>query len=176
VAQLQERASLPHCGFNTAGISLWSFSLSCGRSKGRSTSRSSCSKISCSRNLRQIADALAKGKLAITIVLGRSEYKPFLNAGLPIKEAPTLKEGLPASSGYGVLGIVKNPAPSEYGQGPGQLVLGKEGQEFYARVMKQGTRRLDIDTKWMSQIGVDAAKDVIWSRNIIVSETTSKTK
>jgi hypothetical protein len=67
-------------------------------------------------------------------------------------------------------------APSEYGQGLGQLVLGKEGQEFYARVMKQGTRRLDVDTKWMSQIGVDAAKDVIRSRNIIVSETTSKTK
>ena len=173
---MQERASLPHCCFNTAGISLWSFSLLCGRSKGRSTSRrSSCSKISCSRNLRQIADALAKGKLAITIVLGRSEYKPFLNAGLPIKEAPTPKEGLPASSGYGVLGS-EEPAPSEYGQGLGQLVLGKEGQEFYARVMKQGTRRLDVDTKWMSQIGVDAAKDVIRSRNIIVSETTSKTK
>ena len=66
-----------------------------------------------SRNLRQIADALAKGKLAITIVLGRSEYTPFLNAGLPIKEAPTPKEGLPASSGYGVLGTVKNaPHPN----------------------------------------------------------------
>jgi hypothetical protein len=39
----------------------------------------------------------------------RSEYTPFLNSGLPIKEAPTPKEGLPASSGYGVIGIVKNP-------------------------------------------------------------------
>jgi hypothetical protein len=27
--------------------------------------------------------------------------------------------------------------------------------------MKQGTRRLDVDTKWMSQIAVDAAKDVM---------------
>jgi len=27
--------------------------------------------------------------------------------------------------------------------------------------MKQGTRRLDVDTKWMSQIGVAAAKDVL---------------
>lgn len=106
---MQERASLPHCGFNTAGVSLWSFSLSCGRSKVRSTSRSSCSRFLRSRNLRQIADALAKGKLAITIGLGRSEYEPFLSAGLPIKEVLTPKEGLPASSGYGVLGIVKNP-------------------------------------------------------------------
>src|SRR5262249_28969148 len=39
--------------------------------------------------------------------------------------------------------------------------LGKEGQEFYAKVMKQGTRRLDVDTKWMKQVGVDAAKDVM---------------
>ena len=61
------------------------------------------------RNLRQVADALAKGKLAITIGLGRTEFEPFLNAGLPIKELPTPTEGLPASSGYGVLGIVKNP-------------------------------------------------------------------
>ena len=30
-----------------------------------------------------------------------------------------------------------------------------------AKVTKQGTRRLDVDTKWMSQIGVDAAKDVM---------------
>jgi hypothetical protein len=27
--------------------------------------------------------------------------------------------------------------------------------------MKQATRRLDVDTKWMSQVGVDAAKDVM---------------
>jgi hypothetical protein len=39
--------------------------------------------------------------------------------------------------------------------------LSKEGQEFYAKVMKQATRRLDVDTKWMSQVGVDAAKDVM---------------
>lgn len=114
-----------------------------------------------SRNLRQIADALAKGKLAITIGLGRSEYEPFLSAGLPIKEVPTPKEGLPASSGYGVLGIVKNPPHPNAIKVFVNWFLCKEGQEFDARVMKQGTRRLDVDTKWMSQIGVDAAKDVM---------------
>ncbi len=102
-----------------------------------------------------------KGKLAVTIGLGRSEYQPFLNAGLPIKEVPTPKEGLPASSGYGVLGIVKNPPHPNAMKVFVNWFLGKEGQEFYAKVMKQGTRRLDVDTKWMSQIGVDAAKDVM---------------
>ena len=114
-----------------------------------------------SRNLRQVADALAKGKLAVTIGLGRTEYEPFLNAGLPIKEVPTPKEGLPASSGYGVLGIVKNPPHPNAMKVFVNWFLGKEGQEFYAKVMKQGTRRLDVDTKWMSQIGVNAAKDVM---------------
>lgn len=102
-----------------------------------------------SRNLRQIADALAKGKLAITIGLGRSEYEPFLSAGLPIKEVPTPKEGLPASSGYGVLGIVKNPPHPNAIKVFVNWFLCKEGQEFYARVMEQGTRRLDVDTKWI---------------------------
>src|SRR4029079_16739275 len=93
-----------------------------------------------SRNLRQIADALAKGKLAITIGLGRSASEPFLSAGWPIKEVPTPKEGLPASSGYGVLGIVKSPPHPNALKVFVNWFLGEEGQEFYARVMKQGTR------------------------------------
>jgi len=90
-----------------SGISLWSFMW---ETKGEDYLKKLVQQdLFLSRNLRQVADALAKGKLAITIGLGRSEYEPFLNAGLPIKEVPTPKEGLPASSGYGVLGIVKNP-------------------------------------------------------------------
>jgi ABC-type Fe3+ transport system substrate-binding protein len=114
-----------------------------------------------SRNLRQVADALAKGKLAVTIGLGRSEYEPFLKAGLPIKELPTPKEGLPASSGYGVLGIVKDPLHPNAMKVFVTWFLGKEGQEFYAKVIKQATRRLDVDTRWIRDIGVDAAKDVM---------------
>jgi len=142
-----------------SGISLWSFMWEV---KGEEYLKKLVQQdLFLSRNLRQIADALAKGKLAITIGLGRSEYEPFLSAGLPIKEVPTPKEGLPASSGYGVLGIVKNPPHPNALKVFVNWFLGKEGQEFYARVMKQGTRRLDVDTKWMSQIGVDAAKDVM---------------
>src|SRR5262245_13429764 len=90
-----------------SGISLWSFMW---ETKGEEYLQKLVQQeLFLSRNLRQVADALAKGKLAITIGLGRTEYEPFLNAGLPIKEVPTPKEGLPASSGSGVLGIVKKP-------------------------------------------------------------------
>ena len=142
-----------------SGISLWSFMW---ETKGEDYLRRLVQQdLFVSRNLRQIADALAKGRLAITIGLGRSEYEPYLGAGLPIKEVPTPKEGLPASSGYGVLGIVKNPPHPNATKVFVNWFLSKEGQEFYAKVMKQGTRRLDVDTKWMSQIGVLAAKDVM---------------
>ena len=142
-----------------SGISLWSFMWEI---KGEDFLRKLVQQdLFLSRNLRQVADALAKGKLAVTIGLGRTEYEPFLNAGLPIKEVPTPKEGLPASSGYGVLGIVKNPPHPNAMKVFVNWFLGKEGQEFYAKVMTQGTRRLDVDTKWMSQIGVNAAKDVM---------------
>jgi ABC-type Fe3+ transport system substrate-binding protein len=142
-----------------SGISLWSFMW---ETKGEEYLQKLVQQdLFLSRNLRQIADALAKGKLAITIGLGRAEYDPFLSAGLPIKELPRPKEGLPASSGYGVLGIVKDPPHPNTTKVFVNWFLGKEGQEFYAKVMKQGTRRLDVDTKWMKAEGVDAAKDVM---------------
>jgi ABC-type Fe3+ transport system substrate-binding protein len=142
-----------------SGISLWSFMW---ETKGEEYLLKLVQQdLLLSRNLRQIAEALAKGKLAITIGLGRAEYEPFIKAGLPVKELPRPKEGLPASSGYGVLGIVKDPPHPNATKVFVNWFLSKDGQEFYAKVMKQGTRRLDVDTKWMSQIGVDAAKDVM---------------
>jgi iron(III) transport system substrate-binding protein len=142
-----------------SGISLWSFMWEI---KGEEYLKKLAQQdLFLSRNLRQVADALAKGKLAVTIGLGRTEYEPFLSAGLPVRELPRPKEGLPASSGYGVLGIVKNPPHPNAVKVFVNWFLGKEGQEFYSKVMKQSTRRLDVDTKWMAQIGVEAAKDVM---------------
>jgi len=142
-----------------SGISLWSFMW---ETKGEEYLQKLVQQdLFLSRNLWQIADALAKGKLIITIGLGRAEYEPFMSAGLPVKEVPRPKEGLPASSGYGVLGIVKDPPHPNTTKVFVNWFLSKEGQEFYAKVMKQGTRRLDVDTKWMRAEGVDAAKDVM---------------
>jgi len=114
-----------------------------------------------SRDLRQLADALAKGKLAVTIGVGRTQYDPFVNAGLPLRQAATPKEGLPASNGFGVVGVVKKPPHPNAAKLLVNWLLGKEGQEFYGRVMRHATRRLDVDTGWLMELGVRAAKDFL---------------
>jgi hypothetical protein len=40
-------------------------------------------------------------------------------------------------------------------------LLSKEGQELYVKVMHQSTRRLDVNTKWLQEHGVRAAKDIM---------------
>ena len=46
-----------------------------------------------SRDQRQLADALAKGKLAIALGVSFYTLDGFIGANLPIKELPKLKEG-----------------------------------------------------------------------------------
>jgi iron(III) transport system substrate-binding protein len=112
-----------------------------------------------SRELRQIGDALAKGKLAISIGVGYSQMEPFLKSGLPVKQLPTPAEGLPASNGFGVVGIVKSPPHPNGAKLFLNWLLSKEGQEFYGKMMKSSTRRLDVETKWLLEYGAQAAKD-----------------
>ena len=40
-------------------------------------------------------------------------------------------------------------------------ILSKEGQQVYGKAFGQSTRRLDVDTTWMSEIGLRPAKDNI---------------
>lgn len=114
-----------------------------------------------SRDPRQLADALSKGKIALALGLGRSQIEPFVKAGLPVKPAPVPKEGLPASNSFGVLGIVKEPPHPAATKIFVNWFLSREGQEWYGRVMQNATRRLDVDTKWLKDLGVEAAKDVL---------------
>jgi ABC-type Fe3+ transport system substrate-binding protein len=114
-----------------------------------------------SRNMRQIADALARGTLALSIGIGISEFEPHLNAGLPVKELPKPKEGLPASSAFGVVGVVKDPPHPNAAKVFLNWLLSKEGQEFYGKAMESSTRRLDVDTRWLLALGVRAAKDTL---------------
>jgi ABC-type Fe3+ transport system substrate-binding protein len=113
------------------------------------------------RDLRQLADILAKGKIALAFGLGRSQLEPFIKAGLPVRPAAVPKEGLPASNSFGVLGIVKDPPHPNATKVFVNWFLSREGQDWYGRVMQDGTRRLDVDTKWLKEIGVQAAKDVL---------------
>jgi iron(III) transport system substrate-binding protein len=114
-----------------------------------------------SRDLRQLAEAVSRGKVALAFGLGRSQMEPFIKAGLPVKSGPTPKEGLPASNSFGVLGIVKDPPHPNATKIFANWFLGREGQDWYGKVMQNGTRRLDVDTKWLKEIGVDAAKDLL---------------
>jgi iron(III) transport system substrate-binding protein len=113
------------------------------------------------RDLRQLADAVAKGKVSIAFGLGRSQAEPFVRAGLPLKPVPAPKEGLPASNSFGVLGIIREPPHANAARVFVNWFLSKEGQDWYGRIMENGTRRLDVDTKWLNELGVNAAKDTI---------------
>jgi len=113
------------------------------------------------KNLRQLAEALAKGKLAITLGIGLAQTEPFVKAGLPVKDLPDPVEGNPSSNGYGTLAVVKNPPHPNATKVFVNWLLGKEGQEIYSRALLHGTRRLDVDTKWMAKQGVEASKDYL---------------
>lgn len=76
-------------------------------------------------------------------------------------ELPQIKEGLPASNGSGVIGVVKNAPHPHAARVFVNWLLSKEGQELYVKVMHQSTRRLDVETKWLQEHGVRAAKDVL---------------
>src|SRR4029453_1298851 len=90
-----------------SGQSIWSFLWDV---KGESYLRKLVQQdLFVSRDQRQLADALAKGKLAIALGVSFYTLDGFIVANLPIKELPKLKEGAPSSNGSGVIGIVKNP-------------------------------------------------------------------
>jgi iron(III) transport system substrate-binding protein len=114
-----------------------------------------------SRDQRQLGDALARGKLAVALGVSFYTLEGFLTANLPIKELPAMKEGLPSSNGSGVIGVVKNPPHPTAARVFVNWLLSKEGQELYVRAMHQSTRRSDVDTKWLQEHGVRAAKDVL---------------
>jgi ABC-type Fe3+ transport system substrate-binding protein len=142
-----------------SGLSIWSFLWD---NKGEEyLKKLAQQQLFVSQNLRQIADALAKGKLALSIGIGYAQLEPFLKEGLPVKELPQPREGLPGSNGYGTLGVVKNPPHPNATKVFVNWLLSKEGQDLYDRVMLQSTRRLDVDTKWMVKEGVEPAKDFL---------------
>lgn len=117
-------------------------------------------KLFVTRDLRLLAENLAKGKIAITSGIGYSEFLPFIKANLPVTPLPVPKEGLYVSGGYGHLTILKNQPHPNATKVFVNWLLSRDGQEIFSRGMGVGTRRLDIDTKWLREFGVIAAKDV----------------
>jgi iron(III) transport system substrate-binding protein len=112
-----------------------------------------------SRDQRQLADSLAKGRLALVVGLTYYTLLPHVKVGLPVKPLPEPKEGNYTTCGSGALSIVKEPPHPNTTKLFVNWLLSKEGQDLYGRAMGQGTRRLDVDTRWLTEVGVKAAKD-----------------
>jgi iron(III) transport system substrate-binding protein len=140
-----------------AGASIWSYLREI---KGDEFMRKLVAqKMLIGRDQRVLAESLAKGRIMLGMGLTYYSYAPFVKAGLPIAPLPIPREGIFVSGGSGNLAIFKNaPHPNALHVFVNWL-LGKEGQELYSKALGQGTRRLDVDTKWLRKFGVIAAKD-----------------
>ena len=116
-------------------------------------------KLALSRDQRVLAEILAKGKLALVIGLTYYSYAPFVKAGLPVAPLPAPKEGVYVAGGSGHLVALKNAPHPHATKVFVNWFLSREGQEVYAKTMRQATRRLDLDVRWLREVGVTAAKD-----------------
>jgi iron(III) transport system substrate-binding protein len=141
-----------------SGSSMWSYM---NYIKGEEyLKRLVAQKLFVTRDLRLLAENLAKGKLAVTSGIGYSEFLPFIKAGLAVMPLPVPKEGLYVSGGYGHLTILKNPPHPNATKVFANWLLSRDGQEIFTRGMGVGSRRLDIDTQWLKEFGIIASKDV----------------
>jgi ABC-type Fe3+ transport system substrate-binding protein len=141
-----------------SGSSMWSYM---NYIKGEEfLKRFAAQKLFVTRDLRLLAENLARGKIAVTSGIGYSEFLPFIKAGLPVTPLPVPKEGLYVSGGYGHLMIFKNQPHPNATKVFVNWLLSRDGQELFSRGMGVGSRRFDVDTKWLKEFGVIAAKDV----------------
>ena len=142
----------------SAGQGLWGFLM---KVKGKEfLQRLAEQNLFISRDGKQLADALAKGTLVVALGLSQRFVDPYIKAGLSIKPLLSLKEGMGGSNGFGTVAVIKNAPHPNAAKVYINWLLGKEGQELYGRALAQGTRRLDVDTKWLAKFNTPAAKDV----------------
>lgn len=111
------------------------------------------------RNLRQLAEAVARGKAALSIGVSYYTYLPFVKSGLPVKPITTIKEGFYASSGSGNVALIKDAAHPNAAVVFVNWLLSKEGQTAFTTALGQPTRRLDVDTKWTQEFGHVSVKE-----------------
>jgi ABC-type Fe3+ transport system substrate-binding protein len=133
-------------------------------------------KLVLSRDQRVLAEIVAKGNIALVLGLTYYSYAPFIKAGLPIKPLPTPKEGLYVSGGSGHVVVLKNAPHPNATKLFLNWFLSREGQEVYTRAMRQATRRLDVDARWLHDIGVHAAKDSLTIEQFYKRENQSEEK
>jgi iron(III) transport system substrate-binding protein len=128
------------------------------------------------RDQRILADQLAKGKVVVTIGLTYYSFLPFIKASLPIKPLPALKDGTYGTGGSGNLAVIRNPPHPNATKIFVNWLLSREGQELSSKALGQATRRFDVDTKALKDIGVLAAKDVMSLQDYLRRENQSEEK
>ena len=142
----------------SAGQGLWGFLM---KIKGKEYLQKLAEQnLFISRDGKQLADGLGKGTLVIALGLSQRFVDPHINAGLPIKPLMSIKEGLSGSNGFGTVAVMKNAPHPNAAKVYINWLLGKEGQDLYSRALTQGTRRLDVETKWLAKFNTPAAKDM----------------
>jgi iron(III) transport system substrate-binding protein len=142
-----------------SGESMWAFLW---RIKGEEyLQRLAAQEMLLGRNLRQLAETVARGKASLSIGVSYYSYLPFIKAGLPIRPLPVPKEGIYASSGSGNLAILKNAPHPNATKVFVNWLLSREGQGIFTKAMGQPTRRFDVDTQWTREFGHIAAKETL---------------
>jgi len=140
-----------------AGASMWAFLW---KLKGEDyLKKLAGQKLFVNRDQRVLAESLAKGKIALVMGLSYYSLLPFAKAGLPVRSVPIPRDETYVSGGSGNVTIIKGAPHPNAAKVFLNWFLGQEGQETYSRAMGQGTRRLDVDTQWLKEFGVIAAKD-----------------
>jgi iron(III) transport system substrate-binding protein len=115
-----------------SGESNWAFLL---KIKGEPfLARLAAQEMMVGRNLRQLGEAVARGKSAVSIGVSYYTYLPFIKAGLPVKSISTLKEGYYAGSGSGNFALLKNSAHPN-AAGFRELAAVQEGQSAVTKAL-----------------------------------------
>jgi ABC-type Fe3+ transport system substrate-binding protein len=126
------------------------------------------------RNLRQLAEGVARGKSALSIGLSYYSYRPFVKAGLPVKPIRAIKEGFYGSTGSGNIVVIKDTAHPNAAKVFVNWLLSTQGQTVFTKALGQPTRRLDVDTSWTRQFGHVAAKDTMTPEKFEQVENSSE--
>jgi ABC-type Fe3+ transport system substrate-binding protein len=156
------------------GNSMWSHMLSV---KGEEYLKNLVAqRLFVARDLRLLGENLGNGKIAVVLGIGHSELLPFIKTGLPVAPLPYPKEGLYTTGGNGHLMVVKNPPHPNAAKVFANWLLGRDGQEIFSRSMGVGSRRLDVDTKWLKGFGVIASKDSLTVEQFYRLENQSEEK
>lgn len=122
------------------------------------------------------AESLARGKLAIAIGPTHYRFAQFIKAGINLKPFAPLKEGSYAAVGVGAPVLIKNSPSPNAAKVFINWFMSKEGQDVWGRVHGHATRRVDVETRSMEQIGVRAAKDFLTIQEFHKYENQSEEK